>query len=69
MLLIDQSVIKVLANANDTYYGGKDFDNHVIDYHVKKCKKTSTAFTSNFNAVGKLKFEAQRDNHTGMNRR
>jgi molecular chaperone DnaK (HSP70) len=35
LLSIDDGVFDVLATADDTYLGGEDFDNHVMDHFTK----------------------------------
>lgn len=47
-LAIDDGVFEVLATAGDTYLGGADSDNRVIDYFIKQYKKkTGTDVSSN----------------------
>ena len=36
LLSIDDGVFEVLATAGDTHLGIEDFDNHVIDYLIKR---------------------------------
>lgn len=68
LLSIDDGVFEVLATAGDTYLGGEDFDNRVIEYLFKQYKKkTGTDVTTNLRAMGKLKREVERAKRTLSN--
>ncbi|KAJ8594600.1 heat shock protein 70 [Rhizopogon salebrosus TDB-379] len=65
LLSIDDGVFEVLATAGDTHLGREVFDNRVIDYLVKQCKKrTGTDVTSNLHAMGKLKHKVEKAKRT-----
>lgn len=61
LLSIDDGVFEILATAGNTYLGGEDFDNRVIDYLVKSYKKqTGTDINGNLRTLGKLRREVKR---------
>ncbi|KAI0745506.1 heat shock protein 70 [Earliella scabrosa] len=65
LLSIEDGVFEVLATAGDTHLGGEDFDNRVIDYLVKRYKKsTGTDVSGNLRAIGKLKGEVEKAKRT-----
>jgi len=65
MLTIDSGVFEVIATNGDTHLGGEDFDNRVLDYLVKKIKKTHNQdIMKNKSAVQKLKTEIEKAKRT-----
>jgi heat shock protein 5 len=61
LLTIDSGVFEVIATNGDTHLGGEDFDNRVLDYLMKKIKKTHNQDVSkNKSAIQKLKTEIEK---------
>jgi len=61
LLTIDGGVFEVVATNGDTHLGGEDFDNRVLDFLVKKIKKTHNQdVTKNKGAIQKLKTEIEK---------
>jgi len=61
LLTIDGGVFEVVATNGDTHLGGEDFDNRVLDYLVKKIKKTHNKdVTKDKGAIQKLKTEIEK---------
>jgi len=65
LLTIDSGVFEVIATNGDTHLGGEDFDNRVLDYLMKKIKKThNTDVSKNKSAIQKLKSEIEKAKRT-----
>jgi heat shock protein 5 len=61
LLTIDSGVFEVIATNGDTHLGGEDFDNRVLDFLIKKIKKTHNQDVSkNKGAIQKLKTEIEK---------
>jgi heat shock protein 5 len=61
LLTIDSGVFEVIATNGDTHLGGEDFDNRVLEYLMKKIKKTHNQDVSkNKSAIQKLKTEIEK---------
>jgi heat shock protein 5 len=43
LLTIDQGVFEVVATSGDNHLGGEDFDQRVMDFLIKKYKKSKNA--------------------------
>ena len=65
LLTIDSGVFEVIATNGDTHLGGEDFDNRVLDFLIKKIKKThNTDVSKNKSAIQKLKSEIEKAKRT-----
>jgi len=61
LLTIDSGVFEVIATNGDTHLGGEDFDNRVLDFLIKKIKKTHNQDVGkNKGAIQKLKTEIEK---------
>lgn len=61
LLTIDSGVFEVIATNGDTHLGGEDFDNRVLDFMMKKIKKTQNVDVSkDKSAIQKLKTEIEK---------
>jgi heat shock protein 5 len=61
LLTIDSGVFEVIATNGDTHLGGEDFDNRVLDFLLKKIKKTHNVdISKDKSAVAKLKQEIEK---------
>ena len=61
LLTIDSGVFEVIATNGDTHLGGEDFDNRVLDFLIKKIKKTHNQDVSkNKSALQKMKTEIEK---------
>ncbi|GMJ08689.1 luminal binding protein [Hibiscus trionum] len=61
ILTIDNGVFEVLSTNGDTYLGGEDFDQRIMEYFIKLIKKKHEKDISKDNrALRKLKREAKR---------
>ncbi len=61
LLTIDSGVFEVVATNGDTHLGGEDFDHRVLDYFIKKLKKTQKKdISKNKTAIQKLKTEIEK---------
>ena len=61
LLNIDDGVFEVLATSGDTHLGGEDFDQRVMNYFMKKIKKTANVdISKDARAIQKLRKETER---------
>jgi heat shock protein 5 len=61
LLSINHGVFEVLATAGDTYLGGEDFDNRIINHFTSQYRTmTGADVTTNPRAMSKLKRESER---------
>lgn len=61
LLNIDDGVFEVLSTAGDTHLGGQDFDQRLMQYYVKKIKKTHQIDVSkDDNIMSRLRREVER---------
>lgn len=64
IMTVHQNGFKVKAVAGDMHLGGDDFDNNLVDYIVKKCKKKrSIEISKKPEVIAKVKLECERAKH------
>jgi L1 cell adhesion molecule like protein len=65
LLTIEEGHIEVKATAGDTYLGGEDFDNRLVDHFVKEFRhKFNMKLTSNPRALRRLRTACERAKRT-----
>ncbi|XP_078334599.1 endoplasmic reticulum chaperone BiP-like [Crassostrea virginica] len=65
LLTIDQGVFEVVATSGDNHLGGEDFDQRVMDFLIKKHKKTTGAdLRKDDRALQKLRREVEKAKRT-----
>jgi heat shock protein 5 len=61
LLTIDSGVFEVVSTNGDTHLGGEDFDHRVLDYFLKRIKKShGKDISKNKTAIQKLKSEIEK---------
>ncbi|KAI4352377.1 hypothetical protein L6164_006637 [Bauhinia variegata] len=60
LVSIENDTMRVLATAGDTYLGGEDFDNRMVNHYVQKLKTENHNITGNPRALRKLRIACER---------